>query len=59
MKVKYQENEIKYWMEGVLGRSINQVRIFQSLNNRNKSNLLLILQNNLISNENEDRIISK
>ena len=47
-------NEIIYWMFGIIERVIKESRVYCILNDRTANNLMKIIQNNIVTNENED-----
>ena len=47
-------NNVIYWMFGIINRATKEARVFCVLNNINKENLLPIIKNNIATDENEN-----
>ena len=47
-------NNVIYWMFGIINRATKEARVFCVLNNRTKENLLPIIKNNIATDENEN-----
>ncbi len=45
-------NNVIYWMFGIINRATKEARVFYVLNNRTKENLLPIIKNNIATDEN-------
>ena len=52
-------NEIIYWMFGIIDRVTKESRVYCILNDRTANNLMKIIQNNIATNENEDMDMDK
>ena len=47
-------NEVIYWMFGIIDRISKESRVFCVLNDRTSNNLMKIIKDNIVTNENQD-----
>ena len=47
-------NEVIYWMFGIIDRISKESRVFCVLNDRTSNNLIKLIKDNIVTNENQD-----